>query len=107
MPGSVPGADVFVVDFMENPTEVTLLVTELREDGMRAERTYGDRSFKAQMKAADRSGARFSVILGKQEAERGAVGVKDMRVRRAGRGAASTRRGLDRRNDARQRTQTR
>jgi histidyl-tRNA synthetase len=78
-PGRVPSADVFVVDFMENPIEVTLLVTELREDGMRAERTYGDRSYKAQMKAADRSGARFAVILGKQEAEHGAVGVKDLR----------------------------
>jgi histidyl-tRNA synthetase len=64
---------------MDNPSEVTLLVTELREDGMRAERTYGDRSFKAQMKVADRSGARFAVILGKQEAERGAVAVKDLR----------------------------
>jgi histidyl-tRNA synthetase len=46
---------------------------------MRAERTYGDRSFKAQMKVADRSGARYAVILGKQEAERGAVAVKDLR----------------------------
>jgi histidyl-tRNA synthetase len=78
-PGQPPAADVFVVGGMEIPTEVTLLVTELREDGMRAERTYGDRSFKAQMKAADRSGARFAVLLGTQEAERGAVAVKDLR----------------------------
>jgi histidyl-tRNA synthetase len=78
-PGEAPVADVFVIGGMDNPSEVTLLVTELREDGMRAERTYGDRSFKAQMKVADRSGARFAVILGKQEAERGAVAVKDLR----------------------------
>ena len=45
---------------------------------MRAERTYGSRSFKAQLKAADRSGARYAVLLGKAEAARGAVGVKDM-----------------------------
>jgi histidyl-tRNA synthetase len=77
-PGEAPAADVFVIGGMDNPSEVTLLVTELREDGMRAERTYGDRSFKAQMKVADRSGARFAVILGKQEAERGAVAVKDL-----------------------------
>ena len=80
MPGAEPTADVFVVDGMGNGTEVTLLVTELREDGMRAERTYGDRSFKAQMKMADRSGARYTVLLGKQEAERAAVAVKDMRT---------------------------
>ena len=39
-------------------TEVTVLVSELREDGLRAERAYGGRSVKAQWKAADRSGAR-------------------------------------------------
>jgi histidyl-tRNA synthetase len=63
---------------MDNPSEVTLLVTELREDGMRAERTYGDRSFKAQMKVADRSRARYTVILAPDEAARAAVAVKDM-----------------------------
>jgi len=78
VPGEVPEADVFVLDRIDNATEVTLLVTELREEGMRAERTYGDRSVKAQMKAADRSGARFTVILGEREAEHGAVSVKDM-----------------------------
>jgi histidyl-tRNA synthetase len=76
--GSEPTADVFVVDGLDNPTEVTLLVTELREDGMRAERTYGGRSMKAQMKVADRSGARYTVVLGEREAEHGAVSVKDM-----------------------------
>jgi histidyl-tRNA synthetase len=76
--GDAPAADVFVVDGMDNATEVTLLVAELREDGMRAERTYGARSFKAQLKVADRSGAQFAVLLGKREAEHGAVGVRDM-----------------------------
>jgi len=77
-PGEPPTADVFVVDGLDNATEVTLLVAELREDGMRAERTYGDRSVKAQWKAADKSGARFAVMLGKREAGHNAVGVKDM-----------------------------
>jgi histidyl-tRNA synthetase len=79
--GEPPTADVFVVDGMGNGVEVTLLVTELREDGLRAERTYGGRSVKAQMKAADKSGARFTVILGEREAEHGAVSVKDMQTR--------------------------
>jgi histidyl-tRNA synthetase len=73
-----PTAEVFVVDAMNDPSEVTLLVTELREDGMRAERAYGGRSFKAQMKVADRTGARFTVVLGEREAEQGAVAVRDM-----------------------------
>lgn len=78
VPGVEPRADVFVLDRMDNPTEVTLLVTELREDGLRTERAYGGRSFKAQMKVADRSGARYTVILAPDEAARGAVAVKDM-----------------------------
>jgi histidyl-tRNA synthetase len=45
---------------------------------MRAERAYGARSFKAQMKVADRSGARFTVILAPDEMSRAAVGVRDM-----------------------------
>jgi histidyl-tRNA synthetase len=79
--GDPPSADVFVVDSMGNGVEVTLLVTELREDGLRAERTYGNRSVKAQMKAAEKSGARFTVILGGREAEHAAVSVKDMQTR--------------------------
>jgi histidyl-tRNA synthetase len=78
VPGDVPAADVFVVDAMDNPSEVTLLATELREDGMRTERAYGGRSTKAQMKVADRSGARFTIVLGRHEAEHAAVSVKDM-----------------------------
>jgi len=58
---------------------VTLLVTELREDGLRAERTYGRRSFRKQMDTANKSGARYAVVLGRDEATRGAVAVKDMR----------------------------
>jgi histidyl-tRNA synthetase len=31
------------------------------------------------MKVADRAGARYTILLGAREAERGAVGVRDMR----------------------------
>ena len=77
-PGEPPTADVFVVDALDDPIEATVLVTELREDGMRTDRAYGGRSVKAQMKVAGRSGARFTLVLGRQEAEHGAVSVKDM-----------------------------
>jgi len=69
---------VFVVDALNNPTEVTLLVSELREDGMRAVRSYGSRAFRKQMDAANKSGARYTVVLGKDEAERNAVAVRNM-----------------------------
>jgi histidyl-tRNA synthetase len=79
-PGGAPRADVFVVNGLghEGVREVTVLVAELRENGLRTERGYGDRSFKAQLKLADRSGARHAVILGRAEAARGEVAVKDL-----------------------------
>jgi histidyl-tRNA synthetase len=75
-----PRVDAFVVNGLgaDAALAVTLLVAELREDGLRVERGYGDRSIKAQWKQADRSGAAFAVMLGRDEAERGAVAVKDL-----------------------------
>jgi histidyl-tRNA synthetase len=39
----------------------------------------GGGSFKSQRKRADRSGARYAVILGEEELARGVVGVKPLR----------------------------
>jgi histidyl-tRNA synthetase len=79
--GVAPRADVFVVNGLDAPgaRSVTVLATELRANGLRVERAYGDRSVKAQWKAADKSGAAFGVMLGKDEATRDAVAVKDLR----------------------------
>ena len=76
-----PRVDAFVVNGLgaEGGGPVTMLVAELREQGMRAERAYGDRSVKAQWKLADRSGAAYGVMLGRAELERAAVAVKDLR----------------------------
>src|SRR4029077_15913080 len=75
-----PRVDAFVVNGLgaEAGQSITLLVTELREDGLRVERSYGDRSVKSQWKQADRSGAAFGVMLGRDEASRSAVAVKDL-----------------------------
>jgi len=78
VPGS--GPDAFVVDLVGAPGEVTVILAELREQGLAADRAYGSRAPKKQLAAADRSGAVWSVILGAAEAERGAVAVKDMRT---------------------------
>lgn len=39
----------------------------------------GGGSFKSQMKKADRSGARYAVILGENELAKGTVGLKPLR----------------------------
>lgn len=54
------------------------LASDLRALGIRAETDLMDRSLKAQMKYADKTNARFVVVLGDNEVESGNVTVKDM-----------------------------
>ena len=54
------------------------LVYELRKQGISAERDYLERSVKAQMKYANKIGAKYTVVLGDDEIERGAAAVKNM-----------------------------
>jgi histidyl-tRNA synthetase len=80
--GAVPavhgGLDAFVIDGLGG-REALVLTHELRQSGLRADRAYGGRSVKAQWKVADRSGAAYAVMLGRDEFSRDAVGVKDLR----------------------------
>jgi histidyl-tRNA synthetase len=72
--------DAFVIDGLgdEGSVKATMLVSALREEGLGADRAYGGRGVPAQWKAADRSGARFGVMLGRDESVRDAVAVKDL-----------------------------
>ena len=74
---AAPRLDAYIIDGVGDGS-ATVLVAELRADGLRADRAYGGRSWKAQMTMADRSSARFAVILGRREAEHDAVAVKDL-----------------------------
>lgn len=76
-PAPPPTLDAFVVDALGD-LSATLLVHELRALGLRADRSYGGRSVKAQWREADRRGARYGVMLGADEAGRGAVAVKSL-----------------------------
>ena len=69
--------DVFVVDAVGGTTALVLL-EELRTIGVRADRAYGGRAFRKQMEAANKSGARFAVILGEKELVAGNVAVRDL-----------------------------
>ncbi|MGH3616331.1 MAG: histidine--tRNA ligase [Pseudonocardia sp.] len=57
---------------------LVVLAAELRRAGVRVDLAYGGRGLKGAMKAADRSGARFALVLGERDIEAGAVGVKDL-----------------------------
>jgi histidyl-tRNA synthetase len=78
LPAPETTLDVFVVDFV-GAAETGRVLAEIREVGLAADRSYGSRSPKKQFAAADRSGAVWTVVIGKDETARGVVGVKDMR----------------------------
>jgi histidyl-tRNA synthetase len=76
-PAPAGTVDVFVVDVVDG-THALALTSELRANGMRADRAFDQRSMKAQMKQADRSGASLALIVGEQEAADGTVTVRRM-----------------------------
>ena len=55
------------------------LVAQLRGEGLFVERAYGNRSMKSQFKTADRSGARFALVIGDREAADGTITIRDLR----------------------------
>lgn len=54
------------------------LADQLRRAEVRVEMDYGDKSFKAQIKAANRLGAELAVIIGDDEVKTGCAAVKNM-----------------------------
>ncbi len=70
---------MFVVD-TTGGLEALRITSDLRAAGIRADRSYDERSMKSQMKAADRSGAKFAVIIGSDELDSAAVVVRPLRT---------------------------
>lgn len=70
--------DVFVVD-VTGGTQARDLTRDLRRTGLRSDRAFDQRSMRSQMKAADRSGARYAVIIGDEELAQGTVTVRPLR----------------------------
>ncbi len=71
--------DVFVVD-VTGGAEARDLTAELRAAGIRCDRAFDQRAMRAQMKAADRSGAPIAVIVGESELADDVVTVRPLRV---------------------------
>jgi histidyl-tRNA synthetase len=76
-PATAPAIDVFVIDTTGGDMALAL-TTALRRIGFAADRAFDKRSMKAQLKAADRSGARFAAIVGEDERAEEAVTLRDM-----------------------------
>lgn len=71
--------DVFVVD-VTGGEEARNLTAELRAAGVRCDRAFDQKSMRAQMKGADRSGAALAVIIGEQEIADGVATVRPLRA---------------------------
>ena len=73
--------DVYVISGGDTQLKAAAfaLTKELREAGFQVEMEYGAKSFKAQMKAADRLKASFAVIFGESEFAEGKAALKDMK----------------------------
>ncbi len=69
--------DTFVVDVTDG-TAARDLTHELRDAGISSDRRFGGGSMKSQMKSADRSGARWAVIVGQDEAAEGQVTLRPL-----------------------------
>jgi histidyl-tRNA synthetase len=77
--GAATGCQVFGVPLGDEAhADVLSLITKLRRAGVNADMTFGSRGLKGAMKAADRSGARFAVIIGTAERNAGTVSLKDL-----------------------------
>lgn len=72
-------SDLFIIPLGDNQkSDALLLATQLRAAGIRTEIAFGDRALKGAMKAADKSGSRYVVIIGDSEVASGIVELKRM-----------------------------
>jgi len=73
------GLDVFVVPIGDTARRrAVVLSRDLRQGGLRVDVAWGGRGLKGSMKAADRSGARFALVLGDRDLAAGTAQLKDL-----------------------------
>jgi len=79
MPDLKDVPDIFIANIgEETKLFVTALTDKLRKAGVKCERDLLGRSLKAQMKYADKCGARYSMVIGGDEAEKRKANLKNM-----------------------------
>jgi histidyl-tRNA synthetase len=73
-------SDLFIIP-LGQPAKVEALsiAQTLRQSGLRVEIAFGDRALKGAMKAADKSGSAYAIVLGDSELASGAVELKRMK----------------------------
>ena len=77
IPAELGNPDLFIIP-LGTQVEALRIATELRMHGKVVEIAFGDRALKGAMKAADKSGAKFSIVLGDNEVSSATVELKNM-----------------------------
>ncbi|MGW7520634.1 histidine--tRNA ligase [Streptomyces sp. NPDC054796] len=74
-----PATEVFAVPIGDEARRVLFgAVTELRRQGVAADFAYGGKGMKNAMKSANRSGARFALLVGERDLTEGVAQLKDL-----------------------------
>ena len=77
--GDTASCDVYCVPLGEAAkARLVVMAGALRAAGIRVDLSYGERGLKGAFKAADRSGARYTLVLGERDLAEGVVQLKDM-----------------------------
>ena len=72
-------SDLFIIPLGDDAKERGLVIAQkLRASGIRTEIAFGERALKGAMKAADKSGARYVIVLGESELAAETVELKKM-----------------------------
>jgi histidyl-tRNA synthetase len=75
----LPKTDVYIISLGEAAREKALkLLFGLRRRDLAAQMEYDDKSLKAQLRQADKTGAAYAVIIGEEEIKKGKVGLRNM-----------------------------
>ena len=80
---SIAKADLYIVTVGDNVSRPGLVISEMVRDAfpdVNVQMNCGGGSFKSQFKKADKSGAKYAIVMGEQEIEDKVVAVKPLRV---------------------------
>jgi len=71
--------DLFLIPLSEvAQSEALLLANEIRKTGLRIDIAFGERGLKGSMKAADKRGARYVIVIGEDEIAKRQANIKEM-----------------------------
>jgi histidyl-tRNA synthetase len=74
-------SDLFIIPLGDVAKEMAMkIASQLRNAGKSIEIAFGDRALKGAMKGADKSGARYVIVLGESEISSATVELKEMKT---------------------------